>query len=873
MGIYADVIKEEYSDELNTAPPVLPETDVTFEQESTLERAPAEIVKNQIDAENQLQLGLSMAQTEDVNPDEHAEAYELAQKVGLPPDTVRRDLPNQRKVAERNKVDYGKLVRDNPGTAKTLQDHDVAKAAQDDVPTLTNLENTMMRSLVAIGGGFLRGKHMTEEGVLAAKEGFDEKLEKEQKERLEELGTMWKENEYDGLMYGVNAASEIVGQMTASFYEAARKTVTQTDTYRYARSLVDDDFEYLEPFDEWMDKTTQWNDPLTNYGKTIFEVEAGHFYNEMKDLRSADGKPLDKELIQGGMTAVGSINTALEVVGLGFIAKPIGEGLRKLGRKVVADQVKKEVLKNMSRTAAAKGFAKAYATAWAGETVTEILQENVNMGVANVIKDMDEGEFKPISFDEWVETNKEIAKKVGSGMAFLAIPGAAMNLSVDLQKIQEAEDTQAMMDAVGDDVAQSKLRERMPKKFDEFMKTVSDGKDVYIPADRFDEYFQSAGLDPDEVLGELSPETQKEAKEAREREGDMRIPMNEYASKLAATEHHEQLKMDVKFNTEQLTPREAAELKESLPELLSSYIEMEQNNLERTTEEQAYHDEIEAKISKMIVGANETNQVAQTVAKIYPKLVGIAAKRHGLDPIKEFEKMGIVIQAPLSGRAAQPDAFDSLISDVRKNKAPSQRELYGKSVVEMLAEKGGVIDEGGELSARDAQLWHYRRGTRKFVNENGMSLDGARELAVQEGYLQEDATVDDLLEALDSEITNKEPVFAEVNVNRNAVAAMEEREILLDFLGQKGIDIATATNAEIKAVLQGGSKATTTGQVFNQEDLTDIYKAAEGKEVTIEALEEETGEVVQIQQDASEALQEVDNSIEQLRELIDCVNG
>ena len=81
-----------------------------------------------------------------------------------------------------------------------------------------------------------------------------------------------------------------------------------------------------------------------------------------------------------------------------------------------------------------------------------------------------------------------------------------------------------------------------------------------------------------------------------------------------------------------------------------------------------------------------------------------------------------------------------------------------QTLLQRLAMKG-LKDEGGELSHLDAGEWHKGKpGQLKLINEQGMDLDSAAELAQQEGYIVA-RDVRELMEKIDGELRG-EPAFA-----------------------------------------------------------------------------------------------------------------
>jgi len=90
------------------------------------------------------------------------------------------------------------------------------------------------------------------------------------------------------------------------------------------------------------------------------------------------------------------------------------------------------------------------------------------------------------------------------------------------------------------------------------------------------------------------------------------------------------------------------------------------------------------------------------------------------------------------------------------------------SLCEFIAKQGGLNDAGGELRARDAELWHKGRPFMpRLVKPGGLSLESAAEIAWEHGYFpgavvdwSSDAnmhpvTGDDLLAAIDRELAGR----------------------------------------------------------------------------------------------------------------------
>jgi hypothetical protein len=112
-------------------------------------------------------------------------------------------------------------------------------------------------------------------------------------------------------------------------------------------------------------------------------------------------------------------------------------------------------------------------------------------------------------------------------------------------------------------------------------------------------------------------------------------------------------------------------------------------------------------------------------------------------------------------------ALAALVEIAEKPSRPpvAAPEPRTRSLLEFLADRG-IRDDGRELSARDADLWHKRRPfQRRLVRPDGVSLEHAAEMAWEAGYFPDvpiprmdsadnmhAVTPDMLLEAIEREL-------------------------------------------------------------------------------------------------------------------------
>lgn len=116
---------------------------------------------------------------------------------------------------------------------------------------------------------------------------------------------------------------------------------------------------------------------------------------------------------------------------------------------------------------------------------------------------------------------------------------------------------------------------------------------------------------------------------------------------------------------------------------------------------------------------------------------------------------------PSIDRQARADQLDRIVrADAPIGLTPRKPQ----SLIEFLAASGGLTDDAGELASRGLNKRKVR-GAGRLVKPGGRTLDNAREMAAEAGYLDQEfgdaatavanSTPDDLLKAIDQELAGK----------------------------------------------------------------------------------------------------------------------
>lgn len=215
---------------------------------------------------------------------------------------------------------------------------------------------------------------------------------------------------------------------------------------------------------------------------------------------------------------------------------------------------------------------------------------------------------------------------------------------------------------------------------------------------------------------------------------------------------------------------------------------------------------------------------ASLVAARYSVLADILTEETGdiVDPWTLYQErtgggLEVVNDIPEALRDRTPtDQIDSILDDLRAGTA--ERVDMGPSLLAAIRRAGGVVDDTGDLTALDPPrgvLRPSRRNAAQGEIAPGMGNPDAAydpevifEQLVDHGYFPEYRghdvrqlpARDILAEAIREELAGS-PRFSDQRMETEAGARAEALTRWRDYLDTMGLDVASMTNAEIKAVL------------------------------------------------------------------------
>ena len=390
---------------------------------------------------------------------------------------------------------------------------------------------------------------------------------------------------------------------------------------------------------------------------------------------------------------------------------------------------------------------------------------------------------------------------------------AIVRTALGIKSFRQAKDQQEFIESIADKAKSSKLRERSPEKFQEFIDLVTENgpvQQVFVPQEQFKQYFQSVNKDPEQVAKDLGITNYAEAELAG---GDLVIPMNNFVSKIAPSDDLQGLMQDLRLAQGFDTPREAQEkmanLEADIASLREQYEKEDQFRGAETTAMQEIKADIEGQLVQLGMTAKTANDYATIAAAGFR---GISTNAYKNMTVQERESMVRRVFKQTEFKVSMPMAtilkdkkvdmqLDPLLESLRSRSSFDPKKIYGPTLIEFLNKrKVKINDEMGELVARDIDVG--KTLSKRLIagkGEAGMGLEEAALIAYDFGYITEQNEAL-FLDALDEDLRGN-PVYSAEFTDVTAETYVNQLENLQSYLERNNIDVRDMTNDEIRAKL------------------------------------------------------------------------
>jgi hypothetical protein len=662
------------------------------------------------------------------NPDEAATDQKLAAQTGVPAPVVARNRPEVQRQAQLN--DYDTLINTNPKLSEFLSTSDNASVAHDDIANLSGLEWITK----AFRAAHAESWKQVELGTLRAKQLFSGdkaygEFTPDDQARIDRLKSEVSEPTDYGAEHWysrmVTESGSLLPMVENAMIEGGKLGALSAGAFATTALIAGQAGPQIATPEEVVTVPAA---ALTGFSigtstgaaKAMFDVGAGLAYDEFKDIKDENGNGLDDGVARGAAIMVGGVNAALQSVSLGTALKYI-PGLRQVVPDVGRAAVKAALQKATFREAV-KRFAKGYADTVGTGVTASVLQEATTILGEEVTKHLSPGDFKGMTPEQIAERISETAVRAAEGMAVVGAAGPMTGFLRDAYRVHTAESNQAVFKSLGDLSKDSKLRQRLPEKFQQYVASLRDGAnvtDIRIPVEAFDTYFQTQKLDPATVAREVtgSDSAYTEAKAAGT---DLVIPLDQYATKLAPTDHHAALMPDLRLHPDDMTQREAQAWQEQAHSLVS---EMAKMDAPSEASRPVFDD-----VHGQLLAAGYEQGAAEHNATLMASVFETLGKRTNTDPLELYQRYRLNIQNE------QPDVLTKLSKidlnvDPMIDRAARRRRAHGSGDFRPVAlgvpkrEGRATRPRRGALQPRRAEVAARARQARR---SHARSRRGAR---------------------------------------------------------------------------------------------------------------------------------------------------
>ena len=714
----------------------------------------SKVIKLQDEAKQE-QLRQSLMLSVNKNPDQAAQIERLSQQSGIPQPVVERNLAKV--IAESRTKQLQDTARFSPILGQQLTNPEFAQVAYDDVPNLSGLEYVLTKGRDYAGS---LGKGVIGQGAGTTLSGFGE-------------------------LYGV-ASRQLEGLLDQVLPNSAMSFLrTPIPWYVSPEQILKRPGEELKDFGKMIGAPENRRgfdtDVIEAIGQLGFQITAALTTGgaTSTSMLTAQGADIMAEKTRKDDASQSQKDAAI-IAGSGITALTERYGIDRLLNRV-PPEVRNRTLRFLADKAAAFGI--------------EFAQEVTEGLLHDLVRRITTNENAPIL---------EGALYEGS---VAGVAAAIVRAGLGVRSFRNAKDQENFFRAVADNSQNSKLRERLPERFQDLVRKISEGgpvQNVFIPADQFRTYYQDQGIDPAAKAAELGVVNYTEAAAAGT---DVVIPIDQFTAKIAPTDDLQGLFNDLRLSQGDMTAREYERYRQDEDARLE---EIKQRAAEITGEVQVpAFNTIKQSMLDNLVATGYEQRTADAYATVYAKTITNLAERSGINPVVLHQRYDLTVSRPLPDvltRDTRSDVnIDPLLDRLRAGDLPTNKEIYGKSLTDFLIERGG-IQPVAELTDIDLDRGPFQR---KLLQPTGMDMDTAIEAAVEAGYLgmrEEGLTESDLYDAILGE-TAGQPAFSFTEINEQMAGLGNQLDQLDQYLKSIGIDIDEITdNAEVRRLIEQASQ-------------------------------------------------------------------
>jgi hypothetical protein len=602
------------------------------------------------------QLNASITEAVKINPDQQAKTTSLSEQSGVPVFAVEDNPTEVEDQLKLDQIDISGMSKRSPNTAKYLTDFNNASIAHDDIDILQSIEDIFdfSKTFENIGESITTGFSAQVTGMNAA--GVDMTPT-----RIQDLIPA------SGLPIGMEFEAALMSQ------ELASNLGIDTDEQLQAAKVEATD-QMLGTLRELQAKKKA----LTPEDLNLLEEGVRAGVESLANMAPGFGLML----LSGGRAA-----PLLATIGVQTFGDSYGQGRAEgltpeqsawFASINAAIEVGTEVLPTGTLetilTGKSTGLTKSALKFLVQEMGTEqlaTLGQSINEFAFGLDEQMEQAE----SIEEKVQIQLRrqavtaIATIVAGGTQAVAVTGVRKTIEAVAQQgnaNQNQGDTeQRNLDRLNETAQKSKLRERNKESFKQFVEE-ADGENntnVFIDAAQTSLYLQTKTreeIEADPALKLLN----EQVREAADLGGEVVLPVAEFTTEIAGTEHFEQLRDSMTMSEATIAPFRQEQVQQETQSYIRTLLDEASENASEFVEAQ----EIFTTVRDQLVDTGQiTPANASIMAQLVPAWATAQARRLGKTVQQVYAEAGLTIEGPLTGEAVRLEAERGLLTQEQIN--------------------------------------------------------------------------------------------------------------------------------------------------------------------------------------------------------------
>jgi hypothetical protein len=611
-------------------------------------------------------LSATMSQAIIQNPTQEAKVRDLSRRSGIPQPAVEADIPSVESHLKLKNINLDSMVKTHPVTSDYLSQYSNAAIAHNDIDTLKSLEQLITEDEAAAPDykmfNTLRGLGSRVTDLLGSLASG-----------ISQAGTAIEESMPMG---GFTMVGGMPMYLPPEQWTALRKSGAVKDGVAAAGEVLkEQDFGYI-PRATWDSTKSAFSDGLlSGTGEALsFGVEQGVI--SLADMVAtvyampayifARSEEMGQERAKNKGMAQGTIKETMEAapfaVGSAILERILPEKVFGGMSKTEIEKVGKEILEG------ATSKVKEVLTRATDGLITEASTEAVQEGIIEYLGEK-YGTDADINIMDMLD--RGLGGAVGGGIAGSGIAGGIEAVNVNRQQIEDFYSRyltrkldavnkeqvrleikgvreQRSIDGINEYSANSELRKLDPESFRQFIDQADGDKDlsVFIDGVQTKLYVSQFQGSTDPVIQML----QDKVTEAAALGSDVAVPIGDFATLMAGTEHFAALREFMTLSGETTAPfRQQQQMEESQNYIKALMAEAGESTSQYVEAQDIYNTVREQLIDTGVVSP----QNAAVMSQLVPAWATVFAQRNGISIQEAYDRSGLIIEGPQTGEAAR----------------------------------------------------------------------------------------------------------------------------------------------------------------------------------------------------------------------------